>query len=214
MKPTRSSTARIQVQHASIETLLNLMGVAADDCVEAGGLRIEIEILEVVEHIETEARSLDNCGQRKFPRPGLRVHIAPHGENRRDKLELRENFGCAHVSRVNDELHTKQGTLCFGTQQPVSIGNDADPHGGRKDLQSLSGPRYSSGTSSSGNWWVTTSETSGSAAFSTPATASASKVCPSSSSSVTLSESMPPRPWMPWISPDCPPVREPRPLRW
>ena len=54
---------------------------------------------------------------------------------------------------------------------------------------------------------------SGSGAFSTPSTTSASYDCPSSRSSSTLSESTPGRAPIPWVSPDCPPVRGPNPRR-
>src|SRR5882724_3848360 len=67
--------------------------------------------------------------------------------------------------------------------------------------------RYSPGTSSCGTSCVRTSASSASPASSTPFTASASKVFPSSSNSSTLSESAP---WTldnPCKSPDCSPDR-------
>lgn len=56
-----------------------------------------------------------------------------------------------------------------------------------------------------------TSDASASGTFSTPCTTSASNDCPSSSNSVTLSESVSANPDSPCVSPDCPPVRAPNP---
>jgi hypothetical protein len=75
-----------------------------------------------------------NGSERKFQRPGLCVHIAAHREHRRNEFEFRENFGRAHVSGVNDELHSKQGVMGFGSKEAVGIGNNADPHGGRMSV--------------------------------------------------------------------------------
>ena len=58
----------------------------------------------------------------------------------------------------------------------------------------LSSTRYSSGTSSSGTSLVLIGPASASGASSTPSTASASRYCPSSASSLTLSESAPASP--------------------
>lgn len=106
------------------------MGVAAYDGVETGGLRLEVEILEIVKHIKMEPSGLDNCGEGQFLRPGLRVHITAHGKYGSNAFELCQNFGRAHVSGMNYELHPEQSALCFRAEKTVGIGNDADPHGG------------------------------------------------------------------------------------
>jgi hypothetical protein len=129
MKAARPGAARIQIEHSRIEVPFHLMCVAANDGVEAGSLRFEIKIVEIMEQIEMEARNLYNRGQRQFLRPRLGVHVAAHSKNRRDGLESRENFRSADVSRMNDEIGTIQSALRFRAKQPVSIGNDADPHG-------------------------------------------------------------------------------------
>ena len=134
MKAAWPSAPWVQIEDACIVTFNGLMSVPAYDRVESGGLRFEVEVLEVVKHIKTKASGLDDGGKRQFLRPGLRVHIAAYGKHGRDEFELRENFGSAHVSRVDDELHTEQGALCFRAEQAVSIGNDTDPHGGLRSL--------------------------------------------------------------------------------
>jgi len=73
--------------------------------------------------------------------------------------------------------------------------------------------RYSEGTSSSGTSRVRTSPWSGSSAFSTPLTTSASKSCPSAASSSTLSESTYSVRDSPCVAPDWPAEEAPRPLR-
>src|SRR6266567_8450290 len=71
---------------------------------------------------------------------------------------------------------------------------------------------YSLGTSSADVSCVRTSPWSGSTAFSTPLTTSASYDCPSSASSSTLSESTPSLLDNPCTSPDCPADPAPIPL--
>jgi hypothetical protein len=132
LKSTRPRTPRIQVEDSSVVVLAGLMGVAADDGAKAGGLRLEVEIVEIVEHEEMAAGGFHYRGERKFLRPGLRIHIAAHGKHRGDEFELRKNFGSAHVSRVKDELDTLESALRLRAEQAVSIGNDADPHGARE----------------------------------------------------------------------------------
>jgi hypothetical protein len=75
--------------------------------------------------------------------------------------------------------------------------------------QSCSRFWYSMGTSSSGTCLVLTPPASASGAFSTPLIIPASKDCPSSSNSSTLSESARGRFDSPWVSPDCPAVSGP-----
>ena len=126
-------TAWVQVKDPSLIALADLMRVTADDRVEASGLRVEVEILEIVKHIKTEAICFDDRRDWKFLRPGLGVYVAAHGKHRSDEFELRENFRSAHISRMDNQLHPGQGALRFRAEQTVSIGNDADPHGGCKN---------------------------------------------------------------------------------
>ena len=107
--------------------LNGLMGVAANDCVETRPLRFQVEVVEIMKHIEAEAGGFNHGRARKLLR--LRVHVAPHGKDGCDKFQLRENLGSAHVSRMNNEVDTEQRALCFRAEQAVGIGNDADPHG-------------------------------------------------------------------------------------
>ena len=131
LKAAWPRAARVQVEHTCIVVLIGLMGMATDNRVKTSSLRLEVEILKIVEHVEMEAGGLDNGSKRELLRPRLGVHIAAHGKHGCDEFELRENFRSAHVSRMNEKLHTAQGLLCFRPEQSVGIGNDADPHGGQ-----------------------------------------------------------------------------------
>ena len=109
------------------------MRVARNNRIEARALRFKVKIAKIVQHIETEAGHFDNGSEWKFQRPRLRVHITANGKDWRDQFELRKDFRSPHVSRVNDYVHTLKSPLGFRAQKTVSIGNDADPHGGRKN---------------------------------------------------------------------------------
>src|ERR1700731_1008863 len=64
LKAARSCATRVQVEDSCVVALNSLMGVAADDGVERGGLRLEVQILEIVKHIKMKSSGLDNCGER------------------------------------------------------------------------------------------------------------------------------------------------------
>src|SRR5690348_14817387 len=49
-KTPRSGAARIQIEHAVAPLDARLVGMAGDDRVEAGGARVEVELVKVVQH--------------------------------------------------------------------------------------------------------------------------------------------------------------------
>src|SRR5260370_9304133 len=132
LKTTGPGTARVQEEDHAIVALLGLMGVAADDRVESGSLWIDVEIVEIVEHIEIETGNFDNRGKRQLLRPRLCVHVAAHGKHGSDSFQLGEYFRCTHVSRVNDQLDSGEGALRFRSEKAVAIGNEANPPGDRE----------------------------------------------------------------------------------
>src|SRR5262245_44704047 len=102
----------------------------------------------------------------------------------------------AFIQFARSRLHFGLGELAYGFLQEQLFFRQLQVH---SDYLSLSS--YSSGTSSSGTSCVRISPWSASSASSTPATASASSVWPSSSNSPTLSESARSRMLMPCRSP-------------
>src|SRR5260221_3720841 len=52
---SRTCAARIEVQHAVTRLLLRDMAVAKDDCVESGCLGLQVELPEIVQHVDGDA---------------------------------------------------------------------------------------------------------------------------------------------------------------
>ncbi len=109
LKAARPGAPWVQVQDSRIEALLDLVGVAADYRIESRSLGFQVEIAEIVEHIEMESQGFDDSGHREFLGPGLSVHIPAHGKHGSNAFELGEDFGRPDISSVNDELHPGQG---------------------------------------------------------------------------------------------------------
>lgn len=56
------------------------------------------------------------------------VGVAAHGVHRSDVLESCHDFRCANVTRVQDHVDTRECPERFGSNQSVSVRNEADQH--------------------------------------------------------------------------------------
>ena len=102
------------------------MGMTGDDSRKSGELRVEVQCLEVVQHVEVEAPGLDDVegGQRSGPRPG--IDVSSDRKSRRDGAKPLEHFRPADVAGVDDQRRPLQRVGGFWTQQAVGIRDDAD----------------------------------------------------------------------------------------
>jgi len=78
--------------------------VAADDDLEACGIRIKVTIFVIVHHINVGARQFDLLSLRKGPTPRLGVDVAANRVDRRDAPQPIENSTVPNVAGVNDNL--------------------------------------------------------------------------------------------------------------
>lgn len=108
---------------------LGFVGVAADYDLKAGRLRITVECVPIVQHIDTGSPKLDRCLLRKGLAPRLGVHIPSHGVNRRNVLELAKDSGIANVASMNDGVRSPKCRECFRTKQTVRVGDQAQDKG-------------------------------------------------------------------------------------
>ena len=126
METTRTGAARIKIEDAVLLFYLWMMAMSVDHCTESGGLWLQIESGEIVEHVDRYASDFDyfRCGQRA--RPWFSVDVAANRGHRRDVCERFEDFRSADVSRVKNAVGSAQGLHGLGPQPAVGVGDYAE----------------------------------------------------------------------------------------
>ena len=110
------------------------MGVAAEDERDAGGLGVEVEILDGVDEVDEVAGEGDGFGVRE-ERAGVwlsgfrGVDVAADGREGREAAEAIEDCWVADVSGVEDVVGTGDSGDGFGAEEAVGVGEGGDEHG-------------------------------------------------------------------------------------
>lgn len=126
LEASRTGAAGVEIEHSSTDFLLRNMAVAADHDGKSGGLRLDIELREIVQHMDENAGYFEHFGPGQLLCPCSFVNVPAY---RGDWGNCRKNFnyfGRADVSSVDDVIRAAQSFDCFGAQQAVGIGDDAD----------------------------------------------------------------------------------------
>jgi hypothetical protein len=99
--------------------------VTGHDDVEAGGARVDVHFIHVMEDVNADAFQL-KCEVKRDPRcPLALVVVSPDRIDRRYDAQLLENLGPADVARMNDVLNARECTDRFGAKQSVRVGDEA-----------------------------------------------------------------------------------------
>lgn len=135
---SRTGAAGVEVQDTVARLLLRSVSVAGDHDVESGGLGLQIEALEIVQHVNGNAAQLHRfcLGQRQRPR--VPVHVAANRRDRCNRGQSLKDFRVSNVASVNDSSRPLQRLERFGPEPAVGIGNDADDDGSSQFLGSRS----------------------------------------------------------------------------
>jgi len=102
------------------------MAVSGDDDIEPGYFRLQIELSQIMQHIDGDSANLDDFCLRQLAGPGLFVDIAADRGHGRDRRKLIKNLGSAHIAGVDDVLRAAQRCESLGPKQTVGVGDDAD----------------------------------------------------------------------------------------
>jgi hypothetical protein len=130
LEPPRPRAARIEIKHAVLRLLLRNVAVPRDHNSESCSCRFQIELRQIVQHINGNAAELNNLSLGQLARPRFNIDIAANRGDRRKRRELVKNLRRANVACVNDVLRPAQRLQRFRTKQPVRVGDDADEEGG------------------------------------------------------------------------------------
>ena len=114
------------------------MAVARDDDIEPGCFRLQIELRQIMQHIDGDSANLDDFCLRQLAGPGLFVDIAADRSHGRNSRKLIKNLGSAHIACMDDVFRAAQRYKSLGAKQAVGIGNDADEDGSSQFSVSIS----------------------------------------------------------------------------
>ena len=130
--------ARIEIEDSFLRDEIRDVGVAVEDGGELRRRRIQVQCLQVVEHVEVEAgvrRALDedDVGFRELGAGAFAVDVAADGGDGSDPGEFVEDGDFSYVAAVQDTVHAREGRAAkrgkdFRPKQAVGIGDDSEFH--------------------------------------------------------------------------------------
>ncbi len=122
----RPRAAGITVKHSVARLLFGNVTVATNNDGESGGFGFEVQLRQIVQHIDGNATQFKHFGFRQLVRPRSFVDVAAHGYKRGDGGEFFKDLGRAYIPGMNDVFGSALGFEGLRTQQAVRIGDDAD----------------------------------------------------------------------------------------
>jgi hypothetical protein len=125
----RAGAAGVDVPDSGAKLLRRCVAVAADDSPNAGGRGIEVELIDVVEHVEDGVLDFDDLGFWQALCPGVFVGIAADCGDRGDGCERFENVRSADVAGVDDAVGVAESFERLGSEETVGVGDQADGNG-------------------------------------------------------------------------------------
>lgn len=100
--------------------------MSAHDHLESRRGRIEIQRVNIVQHVDQRVSGFRNGRLRKRIRPGIVVRVSPHGHYGRQFLQRIDNFRAADVACMQNQFHPLQCLDRLLAQKPMRVGNNPD----------------------------------------------------------------------------------------
>ena len=97
------------------------MRMAGDDIREYRGVRVKVELRQIMQDVDFMTVNFDDVVCGKTVRPGAYVVIAAHGSDGRDSSEQVQNRGIADVAAMNDEVRVAQRIKRLRPNQTMGI---------------------------------------------------------------------------------------------
>lgn len=102
--------------------------MTSDDCRDFGSLRIEIQLIHIMQHEDVVAAEFQKFCCREVLARAAFVDISPDRGDRRYKAQRMQDIGRANISCMEDMVRTLQSLKSFGAEQPMGVGDDSDAH--------------------------------------------------------------------------------------
>lgn len=97
------------------------MRMAGDDSRESRGVRVKVELRQIMQDVDFMTVNFDDVVCGKTARPGAYVVIAAHGSDGRDASEHVQNRWIADVAAMNDEVRVAQRIKGLRPNQTMGI---------------------------------------------------------------------------------------------
>ena len=125
--------AGVEVEDAFFRDEVRDVGMAVEDSGEFGGDGIEVEGLEVVQHVDVQAGvgrvfDEDDVGFGEASARTIDVDVAADGLGGSNFGEFVEDGGFAHVAAVKNAVDAGESGQDFGAEEAVGIGDDSEFH--------------------------------------------------------------------------------------
>jgi len=102
LESSRPRAAGIEIEHSVARLLLGNMAVAADYNRESSGLRLEVQLCQIVQYIDGNATQFKHLGSRQLARPRTLVDVAAHRSHGSNRGKFLEDLGRADIPGMND----------------------------------------------------------------------------------------------------------------
>ena len=102
--------------------------MAGDDCRDLGGLRIEIQLIHIMQHVDVVTAELNELCGREVLAWAAFVDVATDRGGRCYKTQRIQDIGRANISCMENMVRALQSLKCFGAEQPMGVGDDSDAH--------------------------------------------------------------------------------------
>ncbi len=103
------------------------MRVAANDDADAVAHEIDGKLREIVQEMEADAGELERAAPGQPVGEAAAIVVAADRDDRGDLAERRQDLRAPDVTRVQDGVGAMQRGQRFGANEPVRVGDDADP---------------------------------------------------------------------------------------
>jgi hypothetical protein len=106
LEPPGAAAARIEEEDSVPRFAFRDMAVAGDHNLKSRSLGLQIQMREIVQHVDGNAACFENFGRRQASRPRFFIYVATHRGEGSDGSELFQNLWRADIAGMNDSLRT------------------------------------------------------------------------------------------------------------
>ena len=102
------------------------MRVTAHHNLKAGRRWTQIDLLQIMNHVDVDGADFSDFPMRQLLGPGTFVIVSPNSDNWCDAPQRVEHFSTANIAGMEDQINPTQRLDRLRAQQAVGIGDDTD----------------------------------------------------------------------------------------
>ena len=117
----------VSIASLGVDPLGTLARTGDPSGLDAGGTRIDVELRQVVQHIQEDFADLDELGLVDRARPVLPIVVAAHDRDGGHRAQSGQDFGVPDVPGMHDVVAAGEKIDRLRAQQPMRVRNQSDP---------------------------------------------------------------------------------------